>query len=154
MSTSNTQAKFSESYYQTRANAFSEFTWNIADTFRELLQKNTTQFLQLTSNTTDILKKLLVKNTTHCSRVYIKKYWHFQRVPSRLNYSKNFFPEFISQNTKALTKLLLHNVNLFRARISCSIHTHELLPNNSEHVFESFNEHLNRENILKLKIFS
>ena len=110
-------------------------------------------FLQLTWNITDILWELLVQNTTHCSRVYIKQYWHFKRVPSKLNYSKNFFPEFISQNTNTLRKLLSHNTDLFRARISNSIHTlTELLPNNSEHFFESFNEHLNRQNILKLKI--
>ena len=97
--------------------------------------------------------ELLVQNTTHCSRVYIKQYCHFKRVPFKLNCSKNCFPEFISQNTNTLRKLLSHNIDLFRARISNSIHTlTELLPNNSEHFFESFNEHLNRQNILKLKI--
>ena len=75
------------------------------------------------------------------------------RVPTKLNYYKNFFPEFISQNTNTLRKVLSHNTDLFRAQISNSIHTlTELLPNNSEHFFESFNEHLNRQNILKLKI--
>ena len=80
-------------------------------------------FLELTSSTTDIFRELLVKNTTQCSRVYIKQYWHFQKVPSKLNYSKNFFPEFTSQNTNTLKKLLSHNINLFRARISNSNHT-------------------------------
>ena len=97
-------------------------------------------FLELTSSTTDIFRELLVKNTTQCSRVYIKQYWHFQKVPSKLNYSKNFFPEFTSQNTNTLKKLLSHNINLFRARISNSIHTWtELLPNNSEHFLVSMN---------------
>ena len=97
-------------------------------------------FLELTSSTTDIFRELLVKNTTQCSRVYIKQYWHFQKVPSQLNYSKNFFPEFTSQNTNTLKKLLSHNINLFRARISNSIHTWtELLPNNSEHFLVSMN---------------
>ena len=110
-------------------------------------------FLQLTWNITDILWELLVQNTTHCSRVYIKQYWHFKGVPSKLNYSKKIFPEFKSQNTNTLRKLLSHNIDLFRARISNSIKTlTELLPKNSEHFFESFNEHLNRQNILKLKI--
>ena len=111
-------------------------------------------FLQLTSNTIlDILRELLVKNTTHCSRIYIKQYLHFQRALSKLNYSKNFFPEFISQNTNTLRKFLSHNIDLFRAWISNSIHTlTELLPNNSEYFFESLNEHLKRQNILKLKI--
>ena len=62
-------------------------------------------FLQLTSNTTDILRESLVQNTTHCFRVSIKEYWHFKRVPSKLNYSRNFFLEFISQNTNTLRKL-------------------------------------------------
>ena len=91
-------------------------------------------FQQLTSNTTDILRELLVQNTTHCSRVYVKQYWHFKRVPSKLSYSKNLFPEFISHNISTLRKLLSHNIDLFRARIWKSIHTlTELLPNNSEH---------------------
>ena len=94
-------------------------------------------FLQFTSNTTDILQELLVQNTTHCSRVYIKQYWHFKKVSSKLNYSKNFFPEFISQDTNTLRKLLSHNIDLLRAWISNSIHTlTELLPNNIEHFFE------------------
>ena len=110
-------------------------------------------FLQLTSSTTDILRELLVENTRYCSRVYIKQYWHFKRLPSKLNYNKNFFPEFILQNTSNLRKLLSQSIDLFRARISNSFHTlTDLLPNNSEHFFGSFNEHLNRQNILKLKI--
>ena len=44
-----------------------------------------------TSSNTDIFRELLANNTTHFSRVYIKQYWHFQRIPSKLNYSKNFF---------------------------------------------------------------
>ena len=110
-------------------------------------------FLQLTSNTTNILWELLVQNSTHSSRVYIKQSWHFKRVPSKLNYNKNVFPEFISQNTNTLRKLLSQNIDLFRARISNSVHTlTELLSNNSKHFFESFNEQLNRQIILKLKI--
>ena len=109
-------------------------------------------FLQLTSNTTDILRKLMVKNTTYCSRAYIKQYWYFKRFSSKLNYSKNYFPEFISQNTNTFKKLLSHNIDLFRAWISNSIQNlTKLLPNNSEHVFESFNKHLNRQNISNWK---
>ena len=113
-------------------------------------------FLQLTSNTTDLLRELLVQNTTHFSRVYIKQYWHFKRVPSKLNYSKNLFPEFISKTFTSLTFsesyyytiLLIYSELEYQTVFTLS----ELLPNNNEHVFESFNEHLNRQNILKLKI--
>ena len=66
----------------------------------------------------------------YLSRVYIKQYWHFQGVPSKLNYSKSFL-EFIS-----------HNTDTFR----------KLLPNSSIHLFERFNGHLIRWNILKEKI--
>ena len=96
-------------------------------------------------------QKRRIKNAFYI--VIILNNWDIQKVPSKLNISKNFFPEFISQNTNTLKKLLSHNINLFRARISNSIHTlKELLPNNSEHFFESFNEHLNRQNKLRLKI--
>ena len=50
-------------------------------------------FPELTSNNTDIFRELLANNTTNLSRFFIiiKQYWRFQRVPSKLNYSKNFF---------------------------------------------------------------
>ena len=73
-------------------------------------------FLKLTSNTNDILRELLVKITTQYSIVYIRQYWYFEC--SKLNHGKNFFPEFISQNTNTLRKLLSHNIKLFRVRIS------------------------------------
>ena len=44
------------------------------------------------SNNTDIFRELLANNyCKHFSKVYIKQYWHFQRVLFKLNYSKNFF---------------------------------------------------------------
>ena len=62
-------------------------------TFSELLANNTTHYTvpELTSNNTDILRELLANSTTHFSRVYTRWYWHFQRVSSKLNYSKKFF---------------------------------------------------------------
>ena len=111
-SSNQTILKLSESYYQTRVNTFSAFISNITGTLRDLLPNNTTHFArhqailtfsesygqtilhtfpELTQKNTDIFRELLANNTTHFSRVYIKQYWHFQRVPSKLNYSKKFF---------------------------------------------------------------
>ena len=42
------------------------------------------------SNNTNIFRELLVNNTALFYRVYVKQYWHFQREPSKLNYSKSF----------------------------------------------------------------
>ena len=104
--------RLSGSHCQIKVNTFSEFISNITDTFRELLQNITTlfsrhqtvltfpksywqtilyTFLELTSSNTGIFKELLTNNTIHFSRVYIKQYWHFQRVTSKLNYNKSFF---------------------------------------------------------------
>ena len=92
------------------------------------------KFPQLTSNNTDIFRELLANNTTYFSRVYTKQYCHFWRVPSKLNYSKHFFHGHITLLT-------------YSELISNSIHTFtELLANNSENLFESFNEQLNRQN--------
>ena len=49
------------------------------------------QTLFQTPDDIDIFKELLANNDTHFSRVYIKQYWNFLRVPSKLNYSENFF---------------------------------------------------------------
>ena len=102
----------SKSYYQKRVITFSEFISNITGTLRELLPNNTTHFSrqqailtfseshwqiilhtfpELTSNNSNIFRELLANNTTHFSWVYIKQYWHFHRVPSKLNHSKKFF---------------------------------------------------------------
>ena len=62
---------FSESYWLTILQTFSDFI---------SLPKNT-----------DIFRELLANNTKQFSRVYIKQYWHFQRVPFKLNQIKNFF---------------------------------------------------------------
>ena len=82
------------------------------DIFQELLPNNTTHFSrhqailtfsesywqtilhnfpELTSNNNDIFTELLASNTTHFSRVYVKQYWHFQSIPSKLNCSKKNF---------------------------------------------------------------
>ena len=47
-------------------------------------------FPELPSNNTHIFRELLANNTAHLSRVYIKQYWHFRRVPFKLNYCKIF----------------------------------------------------------------
>ena len=100
----------------------------------------------------DIFRELPANYTTHFSRVYIKQYWHFQSVPSKLNYSKNFFQS--SYHT-----ILTLSESYYRTILTCSelisntIHTlTELFPNNSKHFFESLNWHLNRQKILKQKI--
>ena len=82
---------FSKSYWQTILQTFPDFILlaNNTDTFRELLANNF--FPEFISNNINIFRELLGNNTTHFSRVYIKQYCHFQRVPSNLNYSKNFF---------------------------------------------------------------
>ena len=59
----------SESYYQIRANTFSEFISNITDTFRELLSNNMTHF----SRHQTIL-------TFDLFRAHVKQYSHFHRV--------------------------------------------------------------------------
>ena len=91
---------------------FPEFISNNIHTFRELLPNKSKQIFRVhikhyqhfdgvtpkqyyilfqTPGNTDIFRELLGNNTTHFSRVYIKQYKHFQKVPSTLNYSKNFF---------------------------------------------------------------
>ena len=98
------------------------------------------------SSNTDILRELLANNTTHFSRVYIKQYWHFHRIPYKLNYSKNIFRVHIT--------LISYQIILtYSEFISNSIHTFtELLPNSSKYFFESFNGHLKRQIILKEEI--
>ena len=117
-------------YYQIRVNTFSEFISNITGTSRELLPNNATHFSRhqsvlifsesdrrtirqtfpdfiSLSNNTDIFRELLVNNTTHFSRVDIKQYWHFQRVPSKVNYGKN-----LTENSpKKVRKVSIHNWN-------------------------------------------
>ena len=156
----------SECYYQTRVNTFWEFISNITDTFRELLSNNTTHFSRdktvLTfseyyweviqifphfislSNNTDIFR--VTGKQCYTSRVYIKQYWHFQRVPSKLNYSKNFFQssyytiltlsEGYCQTTLTYSELISNSIDTFT----------ELLSNNSKHFFGSLSGHLNRQN--------
>ena len=103
-------------------------------------------FPQLTSNKTDIFRELLANNTTYFSRVYTKQYCHFWRVPSKLNYSKNFFHG--SYHTiMTLLENYYQTILAYSELISNSIHTFtEFLANNSENLFESFNEQLNRQN--------
>ena len=56
------------------------FTWNNSDTFRELIQNNTTHFLsEFISNSTEIFKEIL-PHKAFSVRVHIKQFWHFQRV--------------------------------------------------------------------------
>ena len=83
----------------------SDFIWGNTDTFMELLLNNTTHF---SSHQTI----LTVTGKQYC-RVYIKQYWYFQRVPSKLNYNNNLFSEYISHNNKTFAELLPNNIDLF-----------------------------------------
>ena len=144
-----TKLTLSVSYYQTRVNTFSEFISNITGTLRELLPNNTTQFFRhqailtfsesywqtithnfpkITLYNIDIFRELLAKNTTNISRVYIKQQWHFQRVLSKLNYSKKNFQS--SYHTILTVSGSYHWTTLtYLELISNSIHTFiELLP--------------------------
>ena len=78
---------FSESYWQTILNTFPRFISNNNDTFRELL----------------------ANNTTHCSRVYIKQYWHFQRVPSKSNYIQSSYHTIPTQRDTTKQHWLIQN---------------------------------------------
>ena len=110
--TSNNTHTFRELLSNKNKHIFSEFISNITGTLRGLFPNNTKHFSrhqeilkfsesycqtilhtlsELTSNNTDISRELLANNITHISRVYTKQYWHFQRVPSKLSYSKRFF---------------------------------------------------------------
>ena len=145
----------SESYYQTRVNTFFQRSHQASNMniFRELLSNNTTHFSRAyIKQYWHFLRMFLANNTTHFSRVYTKQYWHSHRVPSKLNYSKKFFSEFISNNTDTFRELLPNNIDIVRAHIKQYSLFTELLPDNSKHFFESFNGNLNRQKIRKEKI--
>ena len=93
-------------------------------------------FPELTSNHTDISKELLANNTTHFSRVYTKQYWHFQRVPSKLNYSKRFFQNsyhtILTLSASYYQKILTY----LELRLNSNHTFTELLPSSSKHFFE------------------
>ena len=61
----------------------------IIHTFRKLLPTTRDTFSDFKSNNTDTCMELLPNNTTHFSRQ--QTILNFQRVPSKLNYGKNFF---------------------------------------------------------------
>ena len=114
--------------------------------FQEVTPKQYYTLFQ-TSNNTDISRVLLENNITHLSRVYIKQYWHFQSVPSKLNFSETFFQR--SYHTiLTLSESYYQTILTYSQLISNSIHTFtELLLNNSKHFFGSLNEHLNRQQL-------
>ena len=74
------------------------------------------------------------------------------RVPFKLNYSTNFLQS--SYHTILIfSENNYQTILTYSELISNSIHTFiEFLANNSKHFFESFNEHLDRQKILKQKI--
>ena len=98
---------FSERYWQTILQTFSDF-------------------ISLSTNR-NIFRELLANNTTNFFRFYIKQYWHFQRIPLKLNNSKNFFSEFISHNTDTFRELLPNNIDLFRPHIKQHSHFHRVI---------------------------
>ena len=80
--------------------------------------------------------------TTHFSRVYIKQYWHFQRVPSKLNHRKNLFQSRY-HTIMTLSECL---IDLFKTHIKQHSHFHRVITKqNIKHFFESLNVHLNRQ---------
>ena len=71
----------------------------------------------------------------------IKQYWHFQRVPSKLNYSKYCFQS-TCHTLMTLSESYCQIMLTYSEFMSNSIHPlTELLPNNSKHFFESLNGH-------------
>ena len=126
-----TTLTFSESYWQTKLQTFSDF-------------------ISL-SNNTDIFREVLTNNTTNFSRFYIiiKQYWHFQ------SYWQAILQTFQSwgNTTLTLSKSYYQTILTYSELISNGIHNiTELLPNNGKYFFESFHGHLNRQKILKEKI--
>ena len=81
--------------------------------------------------------------------LHIKQYWHFQRVPSKLNYSKNFFH--ITKYWHFL-RITTKQSQIIQSSYQTVFILSELLPSNSKHFFESFNGHLNRQKFLIQKI--
>ena len=146
--------KYSHFQIVTTNNIKHFFRFHINWQFRELLATNTINVFRFHIIIKQCWHFQIVtgNNTTHFSRVHIKQYWHFQRVPSKLNYSKNVFQS--SYHTiLTLSECYYQTILTFLELISNGIHTFtELLPNNSKHFFESFNGHLNRQKILKEKI--
>ena len=79
--------------------------------------------------------------------VYTNQYWHFQRVPSKLNHRiQKLFSKYISHNDDTFRELLPNNIDLFRTHIKQYSHLHR--------IFESLNGHLNREKIFKRKMLN
>ena len=71
--------------------------WNNSDTFRELIQNNTTHSLsEFISNNTETFREILHTRQTFV-RVNINQYWHFCRVASK-NFSSHL-SDCISHNT-------------------------------------------------------
>ena len=137
------------------------------DIFNELLPSNSTHFSRqqtiltfsdsywqtilhnfpkLTSNNIDIFRELLANNFTHFSWVYIKQYWHFQRAPSKLNYSKKYHTILTLSESYYQTI-----IDLFRAHIKQYSHFPRVITKKQQTLFESFNRHLNRKKIQRTK---
>ena len=127
MSLYQTVLTLSESYYKTRVNKISEFIWNIIDTFREFLANNTSHFSRHQAILTFSENYWQTILHTFPEFISINHYWHFQRVPSILSYSKSFFSEFISHNTNTFRELLPNNIDLFRAHIKQYSHFHRVI---------------------------
>ena len=97
----------------------SDFISDNTDTFMELLLNNTTDFSSHQTILTVTGKQYYI--------VYIKKYWHFQRVPSKLNYNINLFSENISHNNNTFAELLPNNIDLFGTYIIQYSHFHRVI---------------------------
>ena len=106
---------------------------------------------------------IIIKQYWHFQRVIGKQYYtlfqglyqailHFYRVPSKLNYSKNFFYSSYHKNKYwHIYWVTTNNIDLFRAHVKQHSHLQRVIPNNSDHLFASLNGHL-RQKILNWKI--
>ena len=98
------------------------------------------------------MRELLVNNTILQS--LYQAVLTFSESSSKLNYSKNFFSEYISHNNDTLQSYYW-TILTYSELISNSFYTStELLPNNSKYLLEILKGHLIRQKIPKRKILN
>ena len=126
------------------------FRVHIKQCFEGVTPKQSNTLFKKSSNN-DIFRQLLANSTTHFSKVYIKQNWNFQRVPSKLNYSRKLF-QTSYYTILTLSESYYQIILTYLELISNGNHTFtELLPNSRKHFFESFNGHINRKKFSKRK---
>ena len=109
--------------------------------FQIITTNNRKHVSDFISDNTYSFMELLLNNATHFSghqtiltvtgkqyyKVYIKQYWHFQSVPSKLNYNKNLFSENISHNNDTFAELLPNNIDLLGTYIRQHSYFHRVI---------------------------